>query len=182
MTVSDHILLAVCGVGAAFVFGYAFWIKVRQLSFRADLMEIGLDLRDKVAALGGLEDKGYVQAAWSVKAIMAFTDKLSLPMLFHLFAVSRDVARGQDDSLWSGDPAIEAAIREAIGRTNRRIACYVFHQTLAGLAVLTLLSVLPKSLLRKGVEREAAEAVVPLRAFYKSPPTANQEPVTAGSC
>ena len=73
----------------AVVLGYAFWVKIREVAFRINLLEIYVDLRDQVKPLGGLEDKGYLKAVENITALLGFTSYLSIPILFYLIWLAR---------------------------------------------------------------------------------------------
>jgi hypothetical protein len=133
----EHIAFASVGVGMAITVGYAFWIRIRVLQLKADLLTVASELRDSAARLGQAEDQGFQDAFRTVLFCAEHCQNLSLPVMVYL-----SVTRGQRKPavLPRSDHAeMQAAIESSMNTMGNRVARYILIESAFGLLVLFLL-------------------------------------------
>jgi len=131
----NHFIFALVGLGMAFLIGYAFWIKIRLLWLKTDILSLAADLRESAIILGRTDDLAYKQTLeLTTNTVVSFCSMISLPTMVYLGLVT---SNRETDWPKSDNPDMQAAIDRCQNGVGSRIARYVLLET--GLGLLTML-------------------------------------------
>jgi hypothetical protein len=131
----NHIVFVIAGIGMAVVIGYAFWIKIRVLRLKTDILELAVDLRQSAIRLGKTDDPAFKWTFQLLKiAAGDFCGQISLPTMAYLAVVRKDKVE------WpvSDDPELQKALTACKNRLGQRMSQYILLETLGGLTILLL--------------------------------------------
>lgn len=160
MTIFDTALVALCGLILGVVFGYAFWIRVRVIGLRADLLDIFGELGEKVAKSNASADPGFLATAKIFELNIRFADSFSYALLSYCGKTGPKEPFTPPKSPRSD---VQEWINEAIERTRERIADYISKETLSGLIRHSLFARFHKKMI------DPAKIIEPFDVFSRWP-------------
>jgi hypothetical protein len=112
--------------------GYAYWVRLRVPGLKVDLLQIALELRQKVARLGALQDLAYQEAYQQLLSMEQLAGEVSWPAME---CVRAQIAAGTASSApktKSSSPAVQQAVDEALEAAATRLANYLTRETISG--------------------------------------------------
>lgn len=166
----ERIWLLLCACGLSACITYAWWVVLRVMRLRQDLLTIRDGLFDCATNLHALDDPAYRAARHSMNALVHMASALSLRTMVFLF-----VNRDRDGRTFPepSTPEVGRAIDTAFNAVSKRIYHYILNETFGGWIARLLVSAWPapdqfdrdaERVVRNGVEsRLPREIPVDLR-------------------
>jgi hypothetical protein len=117
------------------VLSYAWWIRFRVWMLRQDLFVIRDRLWDSTRSEGGLDDPEHRRVRDSINALIRIAPLLSLWTIVRIFIEgpeSKERAR----------PLTGSRANEALEQAVTRVSCYLLFQTISGLILLTIMTLI----------------------------------------
>jgi hypothetical protein len=145
-------VLGVSGVTLGLVTGYAFWVKIRTLALKAELLEMYAELQHVAIKSGRLSDPAYLFMQERLDAFLLMADAISWPVMVYLVAISRREPRSEmTKPVASIDPQMDTAIKETREKLVNRVSHHIIHRTLTGTIWWLMLRLLPKNMVKEEV-------------------------------
>jgi hypothetical protein len=165
------IVTAIASIIMALGLGYAFWIPLRALWFKADLLHILDQFLEEATAAGGIEDNAF-KACWAVLwAIEEAGEHWSIALALSFYTgqklAEQEEVNASPVKLITSNAALQAAIAKARGAISLRLARYIILETASGWGLALALLPIPQKEVRKAIQREVASSALALTAPWE---------------
>ena len=152
MEAINYIAVAAGVFGLSAVSAHLAWERIRIARLRADLCRIQIELREKAASLGCLQDPEYRQVTMMYDAVIGRPEFfINWSWIVAVYFNSIPVVEGPR----TANPELRAAIDRAMQVNSLRMAGHLFHETLMGAFIRACLP----SIVRGKAERKVEEPV-----------------------
>jgi hypothetical protein len=117
-------------VGLSLVISYVWWLRVRLILFRQEVLDLRDALFDKAMAQGALDDPGYRDARERMNTTCRLAQYYSLPLFLYFLSKVRENPALEQKIVPS---RIQPTIDDAMNQLSMVVVRHIFTRTLTGL-------------------------------------------------
>ena len=121
-------------IALSLAIGYLFWTEIRVLRFKADLMEMLVELHGEVAQVGSLHDPAYLRLRDLINNVLLWADRYSLLVVrCYQSAFEAGGLESDQEDPKAQSTTVQHILEEATSAFYKRFHHYLTGESLSGL-------------------------------------------------